>query len=89
MNANDRHVQLHALHWAFFSAVMDMKFPNLYEMFESWCERLSNEEMDDVMAITSPSDLGYERRAAEQPEDADGAPAAYTEEEIWKSLSEN
>ena len=42
--------QLHALHWAFFSSVMDKDFPELFAEFVTWCDNLSNEEMDSILS---------------------------------------
>ena len=42
--------QLHALHWAFFSSVMDKDFPEIFAEFVTWCDNLSNEEMDSILS---------------------------------------
>ena len=42
--------RLHALHWAFFSSVMDKDFPELFAEFVTWCDNLSNEEMDSILS---------------------------------------
>ena len=42
--------QLHALHWAFFSSVMDKDFPELFAEFVTWCDSLSKEEMDSILS---------------------------------------
>ena len=43
--------RLHALHWAFFVDVMDMKFEDLHTMFSAWCEGIPADEMSDIMAL--------------------------------------
>ena len=42
--------QLHALHWAFFSSVTDKEFSELFAEFVTWCDNLSNEEMDSILS---------------------------------------
>ena len=42
--------KLHALQWAFFSSVMDKDFPELFAEFVTWCDNLSNEEMDSILS---------------------------------------
>ena len=42
--------QLHALHWAFFSSVTDKDFSELFAEFVTWCDNLSNEEMDSILS---------------------------------------
>ena len=70
--------ELHALHWAFFSSVMDKSFPDLFAEFVTWCDNLSKEEMDDIMALLN-----------EDKEDSEEEKTTHTEAEIWKSLSVN
>ena len=70
--------QLHALHWAFFSSVMDKDFPELFAEFVTWCDNLSKEEMDSILSDDE-----------EDMEDSDEETVTHTEDEIWKSLSVN
>jgi hypothetical protein len=70
--------QLHALHWAFFSSVMDKDFPELFAEFVTWCDNLSKEEMDSIFSDDE-----------EDMEDSQEETPTYTEDEIWKSLSVN
>ena len=42
--------QLHALHWAFFWSVTDKDFSELFAEFVTWCDNLSNEEMDSILS---------------------------------------
>ena len=42
--------QLHALHWAVFSSVTDKDFSELFAEFVTWCDNLSNEEMDSILS---------------------------------------
>ena len=70
--------QLHALHWAFFSSVMDKDFPELFAEFVTWCDGLSKEEMTTILSDDE-----------EDMEETDDDTDTYTEDEIWKSLSEN
>ena len=70
--------QLHALHWAFFSSVMDKDFPELFAEFVTWCDNLSKEDMDHIL---SDDDEDMEDSQEETP--------TYTADEIWKSLSVN
>ena len=70
--------QLHALHWAFFSSVMDKDFPELFAEFVTWCDNLSKEEMDSILSDDD-----------EDMEDTEEETVTYTEDEIWKSLSVN
>ena len=76
--------RLHALHWAFFVDVMDMKFEDLHTMFSAWCEGIPADEMSDIMAL---GDALF----ADDDEDPidDGPEALYTEEEIWNDISSN
>ena len=67
--------QLHALHWAFFSSVMDKDCPALFAEFVTWCDNLSKEEMDDIMTLVA--------------KDTEEETTTHTEDEIWKSLSVN
>ena len=68
--------RLHALHWAFFVDVMNMKFEDVYAMFSAWCQSVPADEMSDIMA------MGDELFADDdQPENL------YTEEEIWNDIS--
>ena len=75
---NDMNAKLHALHWAFFSSVMDKSFPDLFAEFVTWCDNLSKEEMDDIMTLVD-----------EDMEDSEEEKTTHTEAEIWKSLSVN
>ena len=70
--------QLHALHWAFFSSVMDKDFPELFAEFVTWCDNLSKEDMDSILSDDE-----------EDMEDSEEETVTYTEDEIWKSLSVN
>ena len=70
--------QLHALHWAFFSSVMDKDFPELFAEFVTWCDNLSKEDMDSILSDDE-----------EDIEDSEEETVTYTEDEIWKSLSVN
>ena len=70
--------QLHALHWAFFSSVMDKDFPELFAEFVTWCDNLSKEEMATILSDDE-----------EDLEESDDEPVTHTEDEIWKSLSVN
>ncbi len=76
---NNIDAQLHALHWAFFSSVMDKDFPELFAEFVTWCDNLSNEEMDYILSDNNELDM----------EDSQEETPTYTEDEIWKSLSVN
>ena len=70
--------RLHALHWAFFVDVMNMKFEDVYTMFSAWCESVPADEMSDIMA------LGDELFADDDEDSDDDQPEnLYTEEEIW------
>ena len=71
--------QLHALHWAFFSSVMDKDFPELFAEFVTWCDNLSKEDMDSILSDDNELDM----------EDTEAEPVTYTADEIWKSLSVN
>ena len=76
--------RLHALHWAFFVDVMDMKFEDLHTMFSAWCEGIPADEMADIMA------LGDELFADDDEDSDDDQPEnLYTEEEIWNDTSSN
>ena len=70
--------QLHALHWAFFSSVMDKDFPELFAEFVTWCDNLSKEDMDHILSDDE-----------EDIEDSQEETPTYTADEIWKSLSVN
>ena len=74
----DINAKLHALHWAFFSDVMDKDFPELFAEFVTWCDSLSKEEMATILSDDE-----------EDMEETDDDTDTYTEDEIWKSLSEN
>ena len=78
MEDNNIDAQLHALHWAFFSSVMDKDFPELFAEFVTWCDNLSKEEMDSILSDDE-----------EDMEDTEEETVTYTEDEIWKSLSVN
>ena len=84
---NNIDAQLHALHWAFFSSVMDKDFPELFAEFVTWCDGLSKEEMATILSDDEEDMEDTEQ--AEQPEDSDDDTVTYTEDEIWKSLSVN
>ena len=75
---NNIDAQLHALHWAFFSSVMDKDFPELFAEFVTWCDGLSKEEMATILSDDE-----------EDMEETDDDTVTHTEDEIWKSLSEN
>ena len=70
--------QLHALHRAFFSSVMDKDFPELFAEFVTWCDNLSKEDMDHILSDDE-----------EDMEDSQEETPTYTADEIWKSLSVN
>jgi len=78
MEDNNIDAQLHALHWAFFSSVMDKDFPELFAEFVTWCDNLSKEEMATILSDDE-----------EDMEDSQEETPTYTEDEIWKSLSVN
>ena len=78
MNDNSIDAKLHALHWAFFSSVMDKDFPELFAEFVTWCDGLSKEEMATILSDDE-----------EDMEETDDDTDTYTEDEIWKSLSVN
>ena len=78
MEDNNIDAQLHALHWAFFSSVMDKDFPELFAEFVTWCDGLSKEEMATILSDDE-----------EDMEESDDETVTHTEDEIWKSLSEN
>ena len=75
---NNIDAQLHALHWAFFSSVMDKDFPELFAEFVTWCDGLSKEQMATILSDDE-----------EDMEETDDDTVTHTEDEIWKSLSEN
>ena len=75
---NNIDAQLHALHWAFFSSVMDKDFPELFAEFVTWCDNLSKEDMDHILSDDE-----------EDMEDSQEETPTYTADEIWKSLSVN
>ena len=74
----DINAKLHALHWAFFSDVMDKDFPELFAEFVTWCDNLSKEEMATILSDDE-----------EDMEDSEEETVTHTEDEIWKSLSVN
>ena len=76
--------RLHALHWAFFVDIMDMKFEDVYTMFSAWCESVPADEMTGIMA------LGDELFGDDDDDNTDDKPDnLYTEEEIWNDTSSN
>ena len=75
----DINAKLHALHWAFFSDVMDKDFPELFAEFVTWCDNLSKEEMDSIFSDDDEEDM----------EDTNDKTPTYTADEIWKSISVN
>ena len=75
---NNIDAQHHALHWAFFSSVMDKDFPELFAEFVTWCDNLSKEDMDHILSDDE-----------EDMEDSQEETPTYTADEIWKSLSVN
>ena len=76
--------RLHALHWAFFVDVMNMKFEDVYAMFSAWCQSVPADEMSDIMA------LGDELFGDDDVDTDDDQPEnLYTEEEIWNDTSSN
>jgi len=87
MEDNNITAKLHALHWAFFSSVMDKDFPELFAEFVTWCDGLSKEEMATILSDDEEDMEDTEQ--ADQPEDSDDDTVTYTEDEIWKSLSVN
>ena len=78
MEDNNIDAQLHALHWAFFSSVMDKDFPELFAEFVTWCDNLSKEDMDSILSDDE-----------EDMEDTEEETVTHTADEIWKSLSVN
>ena len=86
---NNIDAQLHALHWAFFSSVMDKDFPELFAEFVTWCDSLSKEDMATILSDDNELEWTEDSEQSEQPEDSDDDTVTYTEDEIWKSLSEN
>jgi len=72
--------RLHALHWAFFVDVMNMKFDDVYAMFSAWCESVPADEMADIMALGDEL-FGDDDTDDEQPDNL------YTEDEIWADVS--
>ncbi len=86
---NNIDAQLHALHWAFFSSVMDKDFPELFAEFVTWCDNLSKEDMHSIMALDDEDIDDEDMEDTEQPEESDDDTVTYTEDEIWKSLSVN
>ena len=72
--------RLHALHWAFFVDVMDMKFEDVYTMFSAWCESVPADEMTGIMA------LGDELFGDDDDDKPDNL---CTEEEIWNDTNSN
>jgi hypothetical protein len=72
--------RLHALHWAFFVDVMNMKFEDVYAMFSAWCESVPADEMADIMALGDEL-FGDDDTDDEQPDNL------YTEDEIWADVS--
>ena len=75
--------RLHALHWAFFVDVMDMKFEDVYAMFSAWCQSVPAEEMTGIMALGDELFDDDDDDTDDQPENL------YTEEEIWNDTSSN
>ena len=79
--------RLHALHWAFFVDVMNMKFEDVYAMFSAWCESVPADEMSDIMAmgdeLFADDDIAAELDSWPVPDNL------YTEEEIWNDTSSN
>ena len=76
---SDLNAKLHALHWAFFSDVMDKDFPELFAEFVTWCDNLSKEDMDHILSDDNELDM----------EDSQEETPTYTADEIWKSISVN
>ena len=76
MEDNNITAKLHALHWAFFSSVMDKDFPELFAEFVLWCDNLSTEDMDSILSDYDESMVDEEV-------------GTFTEEQIWSSLSVN
>ena len=88
--------RLHALHWAFFVDVMDMKFEDLHTMFSAWCEGIPADEMTGIMALGDELFADDDEDNSDDDEDNgdddedpinDGPEALYTEEEIWNDIS--
>ena len=86
---SDLNAKLHALHWAFFSSVMDKSFPDLFAEFVTWCDGLSKEEMATILSDDNELEWTEDSEQSEQPEDSDDETGTFTEDEIWKSLSVN
>ena len=81
--------RLHALHWAFFVDVMDMKFEDVYTMFSAWCEGIPADEMSDIMALGDAL-FGDDDDTDDDVDTGDDQPDnLYTEEEIWNDTSSN
>ena len=74
--------RLHALHWAFFVDVMDMKFEDLHTMFSAWCEGIPADEMADIMALGDAL-FADDDTDDDVDTDDDQPDNLYTEEEIW------
>ena len=80
--------RLHALHWAFFVDVMDMKFEDLHTMFSAWCEGIPADEMSDIMALGDELFGDDDDTDDTDDVDTDDQPDnLYTEEEIWNDTS--
>ena len=88
--------RLHALHWAFFVDVMNMKFEDVYAMFSAWCQSVPADEMADIMALGDELFGDDDEDNSDDDEDNgdddedpidDGPEALYTEEEIWNDSS--
>jgi len=78
--------RLHALHWAFFVDVMDMKFADVYTMFSAWCQSVPAEEMTGIMALGDELfDTDDDNDDIDDDDDSidDEPENLYTEEEIW------
>ena len=85
--------RLHALHWTFFSEVMDKKFADAYQMFSTWLQSVPPAQMSEIF------DMGDELFDDESPYDDDSddddeedtdiidLDNLYTEEEIWDNSS--
>ena len=90
--------RLHALHWAFFVDVMNMKFEDVYAMFSALSEGIPADEMSDIMALGDELFADDDEDNSDDDEDNgdddedpidDGPAALYTEEEIWNDISSN
>ena len=73
----------HALHWAFFTDIMNMPADDIYNMFSAWCESMPQDEMTGIMAIADGLSDNGNTKDIPDPDNL------YTEEEIWNDTSSN